>query len=153
MKREVKYGIGLMAACAVMWSFLTPSSVLARIAEYYAGTTDSQGRIPLGICFLSGLGFLVNIFINVYNTNASMLVEARGFGGSVEASYATTCYTFAGIVPGLVVVYLIQRMKRKVIAFSVVLALIGMFLSFHELFNWPYSVRYPEWGRQSRHYW
>lgn len=91
---------------------------------------QETGRIPGNVWFYAILGFLVYVFINVYNSNVSMLVEQRSFGGPVEASYASMCYTFAGMIAGCFTGMIISRIKERVFIMSVLLALAGLLLSF-----------------------
>ena len=70
------------------------------------------------------------VFTNVFNNNASMLVAERGMGGSVEASYITTCYTISGLVTGLFMGRIVVALKRKSIGFAYMLGAIGMLVTF-----------------------
>ena len=87
-------------------------------------------RVPLQVWFYALAGFLVYLFITVYNSNISMLVEIRAFGGSVEASYASMSYTFAGMIAGCISGYIIPKMKEYTFVLSTVMAAIGMLLAF-----------------------
>lgn len=87
-------------------------------------------RVPLQIWFYALVGFLVYIFITVYNSNISILVGIREFGGSVEASYASMSYTFAGMIAGCISGYLIPKMKEYTFVLSAVMAAAGMLLAF-----------------------
>ena len=94
-----------------------------------AGNGNKE-RIPFQVWFYALTGFLVYIFITVYNSNISMLVGIREFGGAVEASYATMCYTFAGMIAGCVSGYLIPKLKEYTFVLSTLMAAVGMMLAF-----------------------
>ena len=87
-------------------------------------------RVPLQVWCYALAGFLVYLFITVYNSNISMLVGIREFGGSVEASYASMSYTFAGMIAGCISGYIIPKMKEYTFVLSTVMAAIGMLLAF-----------------------
>lgn len=94
---------------------------------------DNSGkkeRVPPQVWFYALVGFLFCLFIMVYNSNISMLVGIREFGGSVEASYASMCYTFAGMIAGCVSGYLIPKLKEYTFVLSAFLAAVGMLLAF-----------------------
>lgn len=75
-------------------------------------------------------GFVFYAFINTFNNNASMLVEERHLGGSVQASYITTCYTIAGLITGMFMGRIVGAVKRKSIALAYLLGAFGLCLSF-----------------------
>ena len=98
--------------------------------EVKKDTSGKKERVPLRVWFYALAGFLVYLFITVYNSNISMLVGIREFGGSVEASYASMCYTFAGMIAGCVSGYLIPKLKEYTFVLSTLMAAVGMLLAF-----------------------
>ena len=98
--------------------------------EVKKDNVSRKERVPLQVWFYALAGFLVYLFITVYNSNISMLVGIREFGGSVEASYASMSYTFAGMVAGCMSGYIIHIMKEYTFVLSTVMAAVGMLLAF-----------------------
>lgn len=91
---------------------------------------EGRGRVPGSVWFVAILGFLVYAFINIYNSNVSMLVEIRSLGGPVEASYASMCNTFAGMIAGCLTGIVIPKVKRHIFTIATLLALAGMAVTF-----------------------
>ena len=95
--------------------------------------TEIDGRregVPLRVWFYALTGFLLYLFVTIYQSNVSVYVGIREFGGPVEASYASMCYTFAGMIAGSVSGFLISKMKEHIFVLSCAMAAIGMMLAF-----------------------
>ena len=89
---------------------------------------ERKHNVPAGVWFYGITGFLFFMFLTIFNTSISMLVNGRGFGGAQEASYASMCYTFTGLVMGCLAGFLIAMLREYTFVLSCVMACIGMLL-------------------------
>jgi len=95
-----------------------------------SGYCGRREKIPGRVWFYALSGFVLYVFVIVYNTNISVLVNIRGLGGPVEASWASMCYTFAGMIAGCMTGFLISRFGQYIFLFSSILALAGMSIAY-----------------------
>lgn len=87
-------------------------------------------RVAASVWFYALVGFLFFVFLTIFNTGISMFVNSRGFGGPEEASYASMCYTFTGLVMGCISGLLIAKLKEYTFVLCSAMSLIGMMLVF-----------------------
>lgn len=85
--------------------------------------------IPSEIVFIAVTGFLFYVAIQVYNSNVSLIVEQNGFGGTIEAGYASTAVTIAGLIAGLLVGPLTSKLQGHSITITYILGGIGLIVS------------------------
>lgn len=98
-----------------------------------AGTGEEvkqSKRMSKQVWLIALTGFVFYVCINAINNNAAMLVAERSIGGSVEASYITTCYTIAGLVTGVFTGKIVMRLQRKSIAAAYILGAVGLLIVF-----------------------
>lgn len=81
-------------------------------------------NLPREVLVISVVGMVFLLVVQLYNTNVSLLVEARGFGSTIEAGWATTATTVAGIVAGLLVGPAFAKFKN--IAIPLMFCLVGV---------------------------
>lgn len=87
-------------------------------------------HVPAGVWFCGITGFFFFMFLTIFNTGISMLMNDRGIGGSQEASYASMCYTFTGLVMGCLAGLLIAKFREYTFVLCCGMACIGMLLIF-----------------------
>lgn len=98
-----------------------------------AGTGEEvkqSKRMSKQVWLIALTGFVFYVCINAINNNAAMLVAERSIGGSVEASYITTCYTIAGLVTGVFTGKIVMKLQRKSIAAAYILGAVGLLIVF-----------------------
>ncbi len=98
-----------------------------------AGTGEEvkqSKRMSKQVWLIALTGFVFYVCINAINNNAAMLVAERSIGGSVEASYVTTCYTIAGLVTGVFTGKIVMKLQRKSIAAAYILGAAGLLIVF-----------------------
>ncbi len=98
-----------------------------------AGTGEEvkqSKRMSKQVWLIALTGFVFYVCINAINNNAAMLVAERSIGGSVEASYVTTCYTIAGLVTGVFTGKIVMKLQRKSIAAAYILGAVGLLIVF-----------------------
>lgn len=98
-----------------------------------AGTGEEvkqSKRMSKQVWLIALTGFVFYVCINAINNNAAMLVAERSIGGSVEASYITTCYTIAGLVTGVFTGKIVMKLQRKSIAAAYILGAAGLLIVF-----------------------
>lgn len=91
---------------------------------------EQKDVVPKSILFYTITTFIFCIFIYVFNSNVSLLVQMRSMGGTVEASYGSMCYNLAGMVAGCVTGFVIIRVKEHIFSCGIFLGGLGSFLCF-----------------------
>jgi len=92
--------------------------------------TEKRDKIPMSVWIFTMTQVLFNMFIYVYASNISMLVDFRKIGGTLEASYASALYNLAGMAAGCLVGYIIPKLRQQIFSLAVALGIAGMFLCF-----------------------
>lgn len=94
-------------------------------------------NIPRQVWAVFVFCFVIMAVVQLFNTNSSLLVDLRGFGGPIQAGWATTATTIAGIVAGLLVGPAFSFFKNRAIpimfcviaiGFAIVLAAPGIWV-------------------------
>lgn len=106
--------------------FCLPKGKLDRKKE----THEQKAAIPKSILFFTVTTFAFCIFIYVFNSNVSLLVDMRSMGGTVETSYASMCYNLAGMVAGCITGFVITKVKEHIFSCGIFLGLMGSLLCF-----------------------
>ena len=83
-------------------------------------------NIPREVLAITAFGLVFLMCIQLYNTNVSLIVAERGFGGAIEAGWATTATTIAGIIAGLLVGPAFIKFKNLAIPIMFCLTAIGL---------------------------
>lgn len=120
----------LVIVILVINIFCLPKGELEVPTENKGQAAKGSGKLPGIIWFYSIFGFLIYVFVNVYNSNISMLLDIRSLGGAVEASYASMCYNLAGMVAGCLTGSFINWIQKKVFILAAFLAAAGMLVTF-----------------------
>ena len=89
-------------------------------------TVNVFANLSREVLLISIVGFVFLLGFQVFNANVSMLVVERGLGGTIEAGWATTATTVAGIVAGLLVGPLFAKFRNLAIPIMLSVAAIGM---------------------------
>lgn len=89
-------------------------------------TTNVFANLPREVVMISVVGFVFLLAFQVFNANVSLLVVERSLGGTIEAGWATTATTIAGIVAGLLVGPLFAKFKNLAIPIMISVAAVGM---------------------------
>ena len=92
--------------------------------------TEKRDKIPSSIWIYTALLLIFNTLIYAFNTNISMLVDVRGFGGSLETSYVTTFYGLAGLAAGCSVGFIIPKLRQQTYSLAVVLSVVGTLICY-----------------------
>ncbi len=82
--------------------------------------------VPKEVVILCILGFLLYTFCQLFNSNESLLVVERGFGGVAEAGMGSSAYTVSGIVAGIIVAPMMKIFKKHAPTSCFVMALAGL---------------------------
>ncbi len=90
----------------------------------------ASAPIPGKVWFLSCIGFIFGIMILTFNSNISMLITERSLGGTLEASYASIFYNFAGVIAGCVTGFVIRNLREHIFSCGLILAITGMLVCY-----------------------
>lgn len=82
------------------------------------------------VYYLAIIGFLFSLFMNTYNTNISLYVIERQFGGSIQASIAGAFCTFGGVVAGIMLKKVLSIFRKYIISLSLLITALGLGLTF-----------------------
>lgn len=85
-------------------------------------------NLPREVLVASVIGLVLLLVVQLYNTNVSLIVAERGLGGTIEAGWATTATTIAGVVAGLWVGLLFAKFKNRAMPLMMCLVAIGFIL-------------------------
>lgn len=83
-------------------------------------------RVPKEVIVLCILGFLLYTFCQLFNSNESLLVAERGFGGVAESGMGSSAYSISGIFAGIIVAPLMKIFKKHAPTTCFVMALAGL---------------------------
>ncbi len=118
------WAYGLVAVYLVIEILFLPKG---RLSEKPRKAAASGAKLPQQMWVASVTGFLFFLFLTVYNTNISMLVDARGLG---DASIAATVYNVAGMLLGFFVGALTAKLHKKIMGMAVALGAVGLLITF-----------------------
>jgi len=110
--------------------YLPKGNLEAKRSEGLAEGEKSKAKIPGVVWFIGVLGFVVYVFIAVYNSNVSVMVELRNFGSTQESSYAAALYMGAGAIAGIFAGPLIKKMHLRIYVLLMLLMALGFIVSF-----------------------
>ncbi|MDO4623571.1 MAG: MFS transporter [Eubacteriales bacterium] len=81
------------------------------------------------IAFVFVVGFLFFVFQNAYNTNSSIYISERGFGGADVASMATMANTLGGMVGGVLFGFLYKKLSDHIHTAALAIPAVGFLLA------------------------
>lgn len=87
-----------------------------------------RASIPGEILFIAATGFVFYVAVQLYNSNASLLVTGNGFGGTIESGYAATAATIAGLIAGLFVGPVVGKLGGHSITLTYFLGAAGLLI-------------------------
>lgn len=89
-----------------------------------------DGRLPVFVWYLSLIGFLFYVCQNTFNTNVSLLMAQEQIGSTQTAGFATSFYTFGGLLSGILLGQLMSILRNYSVPASILSSCIGLFLTF-----------------------
>lgn len=83
-------------------------------------------NIPKEVLVITAFALMFLLCVQLYNTNVSLLVAERGLGDTIQAGWATTATTVAGIIAGLLVGPAFAKFRNVAIPLMFCLTAIGL---------------------------
>jgi MFS family permease len=87
-------------------------------------------KVPVEVIIVAALGFIFYTCYSVFNSNEALLIAERGIGGTVEAGYASTACTAAGILAGIITGSVVKFFKKYAIPVTFALGVAGLALCY-----------------------
>ena len=115
----------LLIPCFIVSAICLPKGNIDRKPEGAAA-----GKLPGMLWFMVAISFLFLVFQCAFNTNVSLYVNETGLGNAGDASVATSVYSFAGILTGFVLQFIIRKFRIFTISAALAFAAIGFILTF-----------------------
>lgn len=119
----------LLIPCMLIVAKCMPKGLLENESSVESHVTRKKG-LSSYVWFFSIIGFVYYICQNTYNTNVSLYIDEAGLGGAQTASIATSVYTFAGILAGLMLERLMALMKKYSLVIAIIITSLGLFLTY-----------------------
>ena len=85
--------------------------------------------MPKEVAIITVVSFVFVMCFQLFNTNSSLIIAARGMGGVAEAGTVTSIVSLAGIVAGLIVGALYAKFKNLSMPISWCITLVGLVLA------------------------
>ena len=121
----------LLIPCMVITALFMPRGVLETdVRPAGAAATARRRGISGYVWFFSTIGFFYYICQNTYNTNVSLYIEEAQLGTAQTTSIATSVYTFAGILAGLLLKRLMHVTQKYALIFAMVISALGLLLAY-----------------------
>ncbi len=115
----------LLIPCFIISAICLPKGNI----DKKSSETES-GKLPGILWFMVAVSFIFLVFQNAFNTNVSLYVSEAGLGDAGKASIATSVYSFAGMITGCLLQFIMKKLKNYTISFSFIFAAIGFTLTF-----------------------
>ena len=114
---------------------LIPCFILSAIC-LPKGTIDKKtaevesGKLPGTLWFMVIVSFIFLVFQITFNTNVSLYVSETGLGDAGKASIATSLYSFAGMITGCVLQYIMRKLKKYTISACFIVVAVGFIITY-----------------------
>lgn len=86
-------------------------------------------NMPKEVTIITIMSFVFVLTFQLFSSNVSLIVEARGFGGTAESATATSIVSLAGIFAGLIVGALFSKFKNLSMPIAWCITLVGLILT------------------------
>lgn len=82
-------------------------------------------KVPREVIIIGAIGFCYFALTQLFNSNVAMLVSGRGLGTTAETSQATSLYSLAGMIGGLLVFPWKKLFKNQTLSVNTVISTVG----------------------------
>lgn len=86
-------------------------------------------NMPREVALITLISFVFVLCFQLFSTNVSLIVAARGFGGTAQSATASTVMTVAGIFAGLLVGPLFRKFKNRAMPLAWCVTILGLVLT------------------------
>ena len=115
----------LLIPCFIIAAICLPKGNI----DKKSSETES-GKMPGILWFMVAISFIFLVFQNAFNTNVSLYVNEAGLGDAGKASIATSVYSFAGMITGCLLQFIMKKLRNFTISFAFVSVALGFVLTF-----------------------
>lgn len=133
----MSFASGIIASDFIWWAsfllFLVAVPILIVVAVCLPPDTptlpsdnEPSGSYSKDVVVWAILAFLFGTFMYAFQNNISMFLSAEGFGGAEVAGYVSTMLMLIGIPGGLLLGFVLRKLKRRTVWVSGAVLALGM---------------------------
>lgn len=115
----------LLIPCFIIAAVCLPKGTIDK-----KSATTEHGKLPGMLWFMVVVSFIFLVFQITFNTNVSLYVSETGMGDAGKASVATSVYSFAGMITGCVLQFIMRKLKKYTISACFIVVAIGFVVTY-----------------------